>query len=708
MLSVKFGGAVILAAMMVASMAAASEREFAEPSIDDAAAQRKIGAPDKSQVAGAQISRTPGTPSLRPLRAGATPGTPSLRPPKASTTRRGGGSAAAVKPVLDTVRVAMLEPNTSDGRPIVALGLDGWGTANLEEPFLNLLRMNGNSWTAVQNWPGPATMEMGAMLAGGFIDPETMLPKAVPPGFDMVRSGLFRGGARDDPGAYAGTYVVEWRGAREARIELGCQTHQTLIDPGSRSRTGRLEFFCPVGDRDWTRLLFSGLAAQGLEFVRVYRKKDEALVRAGAEISPRFVAYARPYKVLRTMDIQGAVVAAARSADRLAKKSHTQWGASPWINFEGLPMGRPIEVLFDMAVATEAALWMNVSGPLGAPPEFDAIALKGPRHQENFDNKLQMQWARQRAPEILASPEWDKYADEVVRSLIASGYPETRALYIETANEVWNNANPFWWYRDYFLGIRDWANAQKPVSGFGAMVGAGFMEARFAVALDKALGKAGRRQAAVFVLACQHANPATCEGAVAGFKHYFALNGIDPAPYLKRAGLATATYFHEGTGKAGLFPAASDDELKRKWLAAIAKDPQGTAKALTDWYLTKDQCCTVPYLVRMRRAQEAVAESGGVRFIGDYEGESHDAASAPLRDDPAFKDWYFKVWMDGPEGERLTKGWMKALYAENPEAIIANYKGACVREIRYPWCDGIAGEDTGRNRGLRAYLREQR
>lgn len=629
-----------------------------------------------------------------------TPETPSLRPPKAGTIRRGGGSADVVKPVLDTVRAVMLEPNTADGRPIMALGLDGWGTQNLEEPFVNLLRMTGNSWTAVQNWPGPATMEMGAMLAGGFINPETMLPKAVPPGFDAVRSGLFRGGARHDPAAYAGTYVVEWEGAGLARVDLGCAAGQKRIEGENR-----LEFTCPPTETAWTQLLFSGLAAQGLEFVRVYRKKDEALIRAGAEISPRFVAYARPYKVLRTMDIQGAVVAAARSVDQLAKKSHAQWGASPWINFEDLPMGRPIEVLFDMAVAADAALWMNVSGPLGAPPEFDQIALKGPRHQENFDNKLQMQWARARAPEILASPEWDKYADEVVRSLMASGYPETRALYIETANEVWNNGNPYWWYRDYFLGIRDWANAQKPVSGFSAMVGVGFMEARFAVALDKALEKAGRRQAVIFVLAAQHANPTTSKGAIAGFKHYFVMNGIDPAPYLKRAGLSTATYFHEGTNKTGLFPAANDDELKRKWLAAIAKDPQGTAKALTDWYLTKDQCCTVPYLVRMRRAQEAVAEAGGVRFIGDYEGESHDAAGV-LRDDPAFKDWYFNVWMDGPEGERLTKGWMKALYQENPEAIIANFQGACVREIRYPWCDGLIGQDTGRRRALEEFLRD--
>ena len=62
--------------------------------------------------------------------------------------------------------------------------------------------------------------------------------------------------------------------------------------------------------------------------------------------------------------------------------------------------------------------------------------------------------------------------------------------------------------------------------------------------------------------------------------------------------------------------------------------------------------------------------------------------------------------MDGPEGERLTREWAKALFAENPNAMIANYKGVCPREIKYPWCDGIYGEETGRRRALKEFLRQ--
>ncbi|MEZ5981077.1 MAG: hypothetical protein R3C54_02070 [Parvularculaceae bacterium] len=592
------------------------------------------------------------------------------------------------------------EPNIDDGKPIMLLGLEGWESQNMEQPFVNMARMLGNSWGAGQNWPGNESMDMSALWKGGFIDPDTMLPKAVPPGMDYVRTGLLRAGARYDPEGYAGTYVVEWEGDAKARAGLTCAGNQKFIN------AHRIEFTCSKSDKDWTNVQFFDLKNGGLKALRIFKKSDEAQIRAGQEFSNQFLDYARQYKVLRTMDIQASVVAAARSVDQLGKKSQSQWTADPRVNYDGLPMGPPMEVLFDMAVAADSALWMNVSGPIGAPARFDEIVVGGARHRENFEQKLQMQWVEEDAETILASPEWDKYADEVVRSLIASGYPETRALYIETANEVWNNANPFWWCRDYFLGFYNWLNKRKKVDGYGAMVGVGYMEGRFAVALDRALENAGRKQAVVFVLAAQHANPATSEGAILGFKRYFEDAKIDPAPYLARAGLSTATYFHEGTSRQGLFPASSDDELKAKWLAAIKSDPQGTAKALTDWYLGVTRQASIPYLVRMRKEQEAVAAKHGVRFIGDYEGESHDAVWEPLRNDPDFIKWYFDVWMDGPEGERLTREWANALFAENPNAMIANYKGVCPREIKYPWCDGIYGEETGRRRALKEFLRQ--
>lgn len=595
---------------------------------------------------------------------------------------------------------AFLAPSepVADGKPILLLGLDGWGDG-IEEPFINLARKMGNVWSASQKWPGADTMGMAELWRGGFIDPETMLPRAIPPGFDFVRTGLLRGGARYDREGYAGTYVVEWEGeAGNPIVDLSCQGSEKYPAPN------RMEFTCPATSKDWNNVKFPGLANGGLKALRIFRKEDESQVRAGAEFSPRFLDYAHGYKVLRTMDIQASVVAGARSVDQLARKSHSQWAADPRINYDGLPMGPPIEALFDMAVAADSALWMNVSGPLGAPAVFDEIAVGGTRHRENYEQKLNQKWSKQYAPEILGSPEWDKYADEIVRSLIASGYPQDRALYVETANEVWNNANPFWWNRDYFLGIYDWLAEKKPANGYSTMVGVGYMEARFAVALEKALLKAKRKQAVVFVLAAQHANPATSEGALIGFRRYFEDAGLDPAPWMARAGLSTATYFHEGTSRQGLFPAASDDELKAKWLSAIKSDPQGTAKALTDWYLNVDQQASIPYLVRMRKLQEAMAAKYGVRFIGDYEGLTHDTANV-LRDDPAFADWYWKEWMDGPEGERLVRAWLDALYAENANAIIANYKGVCPREIKYPWCDGVYGQDVGVRRALSGYLR---
>lgn len=663
------GGAILAVAMV--SIGAASQHEIAPPLTSPTAAQQQeSGATAQIRLSAAQTSWPPGTRVLP--------------------------SKAATRPWRSPAVPPASEPNTADGRPILQLGLSGWGTGSLEEPFLNLFRMTGNDWTAVRNFPDGTTLPMAELLAGGFLDPETLLPRAVPPGFDAVRSGLFRGGVRHDPAAYAGTYVVEWEGEADARVRLGCATSQ------KRVAANRIELDCPETDKAWTQIWFSGLGPGGLKAVRVFRKEDEARVKAGEVFSPRFLAYAGRYKVLRTLDGQGANISGARSVDRLGKKAHAGWGASHWFNDDGLPMGPPIEALFDLAVAADAALWMHVAGPIGAPPEIDPYNLRdGPLKKD-----IQL-FTKAHAAEILGSPEWDRYADEIVRSAVASRYPETRTLYIEIANEVWNNANPFWWSTRYYSGLNDYLKENGGPEGFGSKVAHGYVTGLFAVAFDKALARAGRSQAVVFVLAGQHANPTTTRSMGAGFRYFFERQGIDPAPYLARAGLATATYFGEGTSKVrGLFKAASDDEMKTKWLAAIESDPQGTAKALTDWYLTVDQCCTIPYLVRLRKAHEAVAAAAGIRFIGDYEGESHEAASPVLRDDPTFRDWYFTVWMDGPEGERLTREWVRALYEENPAAILANYKGACVRQIRKPWCDGLIGQDTGRARGLEYYLRE--
>ncbi|MEZ5928179.1 MAG: hypothetical protein R3C55_06830 [Parvularculaceae bacterium] len=107
-------------------------------------------------------------------------------------------------------------------------------------------------------------------------------------------------------------------------------------------------------DKDWTNVQFFDLKNGGPKALRIFKKSDEAQIRAGQEFSNQFLDYARQYKVLRTMDIQASVVAAARSVDQLGKKSQSQWTADPRVNYDGLPMGPPMEVLFDMAVAGDS------------------------------------------------------------------------------------------------------------------------------------------------------------------------------------------------------------------------------------------------------------------------------------------------------------------------------------------------------------------
>jgi hypothetical protein len=394
------------------------------------------------------------------------------------------------------------------------------------------------------------------------------------------------------------------------------------------------------------------------------------------------------------------------------------WGQAPSLaNEDGavvplsIPRGVPIEALFDMAMATDTALWMHVAGLVGAPAAFDDPAL--------LDGKKDIRvLARQHAREIMASPEWRKYADEIVRSLKASGYPKDRMLYVEQANEIWNFAFPFWRNTNYFWGL---AEGIKGDNSVGYSWGLGYVTAHFAVIFERALTEADRDdQAWISVLAGQMANTETTKAALAGFKAYFAENGIDARPHLARLGVSTASYYQGAIEEAALGAvvggAARDGDWSARWLKGLANDPEGLTKRATEFIISGPESAvgTIPNLIRQRNIHQKLAEDAGAFFLGDYEGESHESGGGPLKANPAFVNW-IENWRAGPDGERITRAWVEALRRQNPNAIIANYSSIGARDpegdaandnhLQGPWVDNFWTEETGRTRALKDYLR---
>jgi hypothetical protein len=588
-------------------------------------------------------------------------------------------------------------PNTEDGRPLMQLGLEGWKHTSLEQPFLDLTMLMGNDWAAVGR---KSEMTFADLWNEGYIDRKTLLPTAIPPDARFIRSGLFRFGARHYPRHFSGDYVLEWEGDADMRFGFGHQNQR-------RVGKNRVEAYFHPADTKWCNFEIVRIGEGGLKKVRLYRKEHEDLVNAVRVFDPNFIDYASRYKILRTLDIQSAVITDIRSVDRLKKKGQFGYGSAVTVDKKAptAPVGAPIEVLFDLAMETGASLWMHAPTLIGAPPIFDQLGIKS----EQRDELRPM--AKAKAKEILASPEWRRFADEIVRSLVASGYPQDRMLYVELSNEVWNYAHPFWWPTNYFAGIGE------SFGDHANRFGLGYATANFAVVFEAALKAAGREQAYAIVLAGQMANPATTKGALEGFNRYFVDRSLNAAPYLRRLGVSTASYYHGAFEKnSGVVPIGKGETYESAWLAAIERDPEGLSRRIADFYIKgSDRTVgTIPYLVRMRNEHQRLAEEAGAFFLGDYEGESHETGGGALKKEPLFVNFVEK-WRAGPHGERVTKAWAAALYAQNPKAVISNYKGIGVsdpeddspsdRTLSSPWDDGFYGEINGRALGLDPYLR---
>lgn len=587
-------------------------------------------------------------------------------------------------------------PNTRDGKPIMQIGLSGFAYFSLEDPFLNLFRNMGfDSWAARAS---SGDMKFATLLARGYIDRTTMLPKSVPSGY-VISTGLFRFGARYYPADFAGTYVVEWKGSATARCGFGAPTRK--ISPN------RIECDYSVSNKDWSNIEFTQIGA-GFSDPRLYRKEYEARIRAGETFNPRFTSHLHQYKVIRTMDVQAANTNWTRSVADLAKKIHLNWGQdAAYSSTVGMPRGAPIETLFDMAVASDTALWMHVSGLIGAPAAFNDPAL--------LDGRKDIRaLARANARQIMASPEWRKYADEIVRSLKVSRYPSDRMLYIEQSNEIWNFAHPFWRNTNYFWGLGEGLSGSKK----GYSWALGYVTANFAVHFDAALRANGRgSQPWVAVLAGQMANIDTTRHALEGFKAYFAERRLNAAPFLARLGVSTASYYHGAIDLDGTIKATTESLLQANWLAAILTDPRGLAQRTTTFLVSgpESKVGTLPNLVRQRKAHQKLADEAGAFFLGDYEGESHEAGGGAMRSNPKFVNW-MENWAAGSEGERMTKAWVEAMRKQNPNAVIANYYSIGARDpegnsaadakIEWPWIDNYYGEETGRTRALKPYLRQ--
>lgn len=628
----------------------------------------------------------------------------------------GGGQHADLKPPV--------LPDTG-GRPIMQAGLgigQPVGYNDMAEPFLNrALAAGGWNGRRADN----SEITFAELWAGGHIDPATLLPRSMPADAVRLEGPSIRFGARFYPEFYAEDMVLEWEGDADVRWGFGMFTQPSLSIPDPDNPRRIIGKFKPE-DRGHMRVEVYALGEGGLTDLAIYPLADEAAWRAGKLLNPKFDAIACRYDVLRTMDWSYPMESGVRDPAQISPASSRHYGRA--VKYDpaapDMPLQMPVEVFAAVAAECDSALWYNVAGPIGAPEEIDQLSwgVQNPLPPDLGEQLRTL--ARNSGKLIIASDAWDRYADRLVAALGAVDYDPATLLIIEIGNELWNYAPPFWWQTNYYAGLGE-GNGPIPGGMLNYSFGQGYAAARMAHAFHHALERAGRDQNWTMALGAQTAWDMTSRSALNAYGKYFRDRDIDPAPWYAKAGVVTTSYYANALGEKGILPKRADeshDEWAARWLEAIRADPDGMAQQATDWFFQDiDQDATFHWIKARRAQHRANAESVGAFLLGDYEGGSHESHGViqKLRGEPDFIAW-LADWRYGAHGERLTGAWIEEMYADDPDAIIANFAliGAVAPEARAlnwpnnperwidaPWMDHFHDEENGFTRGIDPYLR---
>ncbi len=563
--------------------------------------------------------------------------------------------------------------------------MSSWGG---EDPLINILKLN----------------EDNKDLPVDVFDPETQTFLSIPPAQykwqEQLTVGLLRNGANYNPGFYAGDYIIEWDG--DGLIGTGLRGAGTLAVEGPN----RIRETYDGVIASWASAQITDIGDAGLRNIRIYRAEHEAALKAGKIFNPDFVRHVAGYDIVRTMDWNA--FRRVSKADEIASLDAQFWGGKIV----------PLEAQFKLAEEAGVSLWLIAPNWLGAPDGLlDRLAAMNERPQseratltaENFDA-------------VDASPEWDKYAAMVVAAMEATHYPVDRHFYLELGNETWNWGGAWNPATEWFWGLTRALSDKTGVAyrGNPARGAYGYFSARLAEAFARALDGAGRSgQQWTMVLGAQTAWDVQIIGPLEGVKDYarermladnnqtaFAGAGAFRQP-MSRYGVATTGYyrgaFHDAGGE--LFGASvkGAQAWRAQWLARFEADPEGLAQYLSDFMTDpRPRPQNIAWVVSQSLKHQQIATRFGARYIGQYEGSSHDLLDGELAKIPEVVAFY-KDWQAGPrhaELIRLQAEQMRAAFADSPDGggvILSNYQHYSSKGVnpKAPWIfNTLWGEET--------------
>jgi len=599
---------------------------------------------------------------------------------------------------LLTAASAALTGDAAEARRdyLLQLGVGFAAPYNLEEPFLNAAKARPAGWSFET---GPRQRLQGQeAVKEGFLDPKTYMPTRNAAAAKFGEVAVFYSGAEQFPSYYADDYVLDWKGQAQGSMQRW--DNAAVVGRDRNSVTYSLK---PSQVRGGA-MRFSGFG-DGFSDIRLYRKKYKALLDRGEIWNPEFIKYVRRYDIARTMDLQFTNNFQVRRFDQIARMSDP-WGQRAAVTWPEPPFfSIPYEVLFDLGVKADVAIWLTLPPQLGSPISAADPSLRQAKKPSKLDSAKLRAVISSKTGEILASPEWDVFAKAFVDRYVASGYPQNRPLYVEVGNEIWNFASGFWISSHYALAIAEGAAEKKNIGqGYGILV------ARYMMALEKEFAARKLKPNIVYVIGSHTANVWRTQQALEGFGGYLRKNGVDPKTAFPKTAVAVTNYYgHFPEMSQAMFGSKDPAVFAPLWIAEIEKDPDAFARRVSALLTNgpKSVKANGPWIVARFLEHKAMAEKFGSRLLGGYEGGSHLTPPKELTRSKTFVTWWTKYHWSG-EGADICRKINDELIAAAPGIVISNYKSIGTMTPDSPWNDGHYADVTPMMKMWDEYARQDR
>ena len=488
------------------------------------------------------------------------------------------------------------------------------------------------------------------------------------------------------------TYFIEWEGDADLRVASFNRTGVELTDLGGNRK--RLDI--PAGHVHSIRVQVHSVGARPLKNWRAYEARYEARVLAGEIYRPEFLDVCAPYDVIRPMNWSSAGSTRVNRASQLASIPHPARG-------ELVPLDEQIRLAMD----TGAELWINVPPALGAPDEVTTEAFLDPPEDPSNPAALWQQqqdfWRAkgvEHAATVLASDEFLEFARLLAARLDALGYPPDRPIHIELGNEIWNFGAGFMRQYFYYLGI-----GSTIAGGIGPMGALGYRLTKLALAIEQAWDEASSTRPWNAVFGAQTANAQTTKstfggnnGVLDGCDEYFnSISATDPtakariAPHIA----GSTTNYLEGAFNRINFPNnLYNDQNPTTYFAAmeaeIQSDPAGLSQRIVDLITTQTEGRGIAWVLARIQEHVDALTAWGAKYLGCYEGSSHDTYYG---DNPVVQAFATSFFQSAYNAEILRDSAEK-FFAAHPGKIFSDFNGTGRPEPNRAWIEGPPGVET--------------